>query len=69
MGVLNNYLTCGIVHIYWKSSVFAIILNHSLLSMKFKCDNFYFNLPFTLIRRQKVISMFLNKYPNNKDNI
>lgn len=69
MGVLKNYLTSSIIHSYCKSSVFTVILNHSFLSVNFKCDHFYFNLPFALIRRQKGISVFLNKYPNKKDNI
>lgn len=71
MGILKNYLTCSIIHIYCKSSIFTVILNPPLffLSAYFNCDNFYLNLPFALIRRQKVISMFPNKYLDNKDNI
>lgn len=69
VGVLKNSLTCSIIHIYCKSFVFTVILNHSFLSVKFKCDNFYFNLPFALIRRQKGTSLFLNKYPSKNENI
>lgn len=69
MVILKNYLTCSIIHSYCKSSIFTAILKHFFLSAYFNCDNFYFNLSFALFRRQKVTSMFLNEYSNNKNNI